>query len=160
MKSLFSSWHRPLALGALLAACGTAAAQEARTYTRKGSYEDVRFELNAAIIAKGLKIEQTGDVAGMLERTGPDVGSTKPVYSKAEFMTFCSAVLSRRAMEADPANIASCPYVVFVYEAAGRPGEVVAGYRRPIAGTGTSASRETQAAIEALLDGIVREAIR
>ena len=153
-----------LALGLHLGwacAAGSARAQELRTYTKAAAYDDVRFELNEAIIGKGLNIEQTGDIAQMLERTGPDVGSTKPIYKHAGFFSFCSARLSRRMMEADPANIALCPYVVFIYEAVGKPGEVVVGYRRPVAPAGApEPSREALAAVDALLDGIAREATR
>lgn len=134
-------------------------AQELRTYTKAAAYDDVRFDLNEAIVGKGLNIEQIGNIAQMLERTGADVGSTKPVYKHAEFFSFCSARLSRRMMEADPANIALCPYVVFIYEAVGKPGEIVVGYRRP-AGGNAEASREALAAVDALLDGIAREATK
>jgi hypothetical protein len=63
-------------------------------------------------------------------------------------------------MEADPANIAFCPYVIFIYEAADRPGETVVGYRRPQAAAGSEASRKALADIDALLDGIVRDAVK
>lgn len=151
-----------LALGLLTQVLVTpAGAQEQRTYTKSATYDDVRFELNEAIVGKGLKIEQIGNIAQMLERTGPDVGSTKPVYKHAEFFSFCSAALSRRMMEADPANVAHCPYVIFVYEAVGKPGEIVVGYRRPAAPAGAApASRDALAAVDALLDGIAREATR
>lgn len=153
-----------LALGLLFAstfAVEPAWAQELRTYAKAGAYDDVRFELNSAIIGKGLNIEQTGNIAHMLERTGADVGSTKPVYKHAEFFSFCSARLSRRMMEADPANVAFCPYVIYIYEAVGKPGQIVVGYRRPVVTpAGNEASREALAAVDALLDGIAREATR
>jgi hypothetical protein len=136
---------------------GPALAQELRSYSKAAPYADVKFELDAAIVGKGLNIEQTGGIGRMLERTGPDVGSTTPIYKNAEFITFCSARLSRRMMEADPANIGFCPYVIFIYEAVGKPGETVVGYRRPPV-TGNEASRKALADIDALLDSIVREA--
>ena len=95
----------------------------------------------------------------MLERTGADVGSSKPVYRQAEYFTFCSAKLSRSMMEADPANIGFCPYVVFIYETAAAPGTISVGYRRPPA-QGSDASRAALADIDALLDGIVKEAVK
>ena len=76
-----------------------------------------------------------------------------------EFLTFCSAKLSRAMMEADLANVGFCPYVVFVYEAAGKPGETVVGYRRP-AITGNDASKAALAEIDKLLDGIVKDAVK
>ncbi|HZT48206.1 MAG TPA: DUF302 domain-containing protein, partial [Hyphomicrobiaceae bacterium] len=78
----------------------------------------------------------------------------------AEFVTFCSAKLSRAMMEADPANIAYCPYVIFIYEAADRPGETVVGYRRPRPAGSDEASRKALADIDALLDGIVSDAVK
>ena len=149
-----------LALVALLAACPPSAlAQELKTYGKKGSYEDVKFELNDAIIRRGLAIDYTGHINKMLERTGADVGSTKKIYANAEFFMFCSAKLSRDMIEADPANLGYCPYVIFLYEVADKPGEIVVGYRRPLA-KGDTASQKALAAIDALLDGIVKEAAK
>lgn len=146
-----------LALPLTFAAQPCAHAQELRAYTKAAPYDDVKFELNNAIVGKGLVIETTGAIGRMLERTGADVGSTKPIYKEAEYMTFCSAVFSRRMMEADPANVGFCPYVVFIYERADKPGETVVGYRRPPQ-TGNEASRAAFAEIDKLLDDIVRAA--
>jgi len=93
----------------------------------------------------------------MLKRTAGDVGATKALYANAETVQFCSAVLSRKMMEADTANIAYCPYVIFYYELADQPGTVYAGHRH----LGPGASAESTAAIgviNKLLDDIVREA--
>jgi hypothetical protein len=138
---------------------GTAAAEEIRTYTRRAAYDDVKFELTNAVIGRGLTIDYTGHIGRMLERTGADVGSSKPLYRAAEFLTFCSAKLSRAMMEADLANVGFCPYVVFLYEAADKPGEIVVGYRRPQP-SGNEASRKALAEIDALLDGIVKDAVK
>jgi len=148
-----------LMLGVVLASTLSAMAQDLKTYSKKGSYEDVKFELNDAVIRHGLAIDYTGHINQMLERTGADVGSTKRVYANAEFFLFCSAKLSRAMIEADPANVGYCPYVVFIYEAADTPGEIVIGYRRPTA-AGNDASRKALAAIDALLDGIVKDAVK
>jgi hypothetical protein len=134
-------------------ACG---AQDVRSYTAKAPFDDVKFELSNAIIARGFNIDYTGNIGRMLERTGPDVGSVRPLYAKAEFMTFCSAKLSRAMIEADLANIGFCPYVVFIYEAVGKPEETVVGYRRPAQNAASPALAE----IDALLDAIVREAVK
>jgi len=149
-----------LALAAMMVvAAGSAAAQEIRTYSKKADYDDVRFELTNAIINRGLVIDSTGQIGEMLERTGADVGSDKPIYKAAEFFTFCSAKLSRQMMEADPRNIAFCPYVMFIYESVGEPGVVVVGYRRP-SGSGSSETQAALAEIDSLLDGIAREAVQ
>ena len=136
------------------------AAQTIGTYSKTAPYEDVKFELNDAIIRRGLVVDHTGQIGTMLERTGPDVGSTKLLYTRAEFFTFCSAKFSRAMMEADLANIAFCPYVVFIYEAANKPGETVVGYRKPLLASGGEASKKALADIDALLDGIVKDAVK
>lgn len=152
--------HRACALLAAVVFLTTAPAfaQEVRTYDTKAEYDDVRFELENAIVDRGLVIDSRGDIAGMLKRTGADVGSDTPIYKAAEFFTFCSATLSRQMMEADATNIAFCPYVMFLYESVGEPGVVVVGYRRPP----SSGSPETKAAlaeVDALLDGIAKDAL-
>ena len=133
-------------------------AAESVTYTRKGtSYADVRLDVENAIIAAGVKIDYTGNIAAMLTRTGPDVGSNQPVYKNAEFFTFCSAKLSRQMMEADAANMAHCPYIVFVYERAATVNEVVVGYRKlEPKGRG----RKALEAVNAMLDKIARTATK
>lgn len=143
--------------GALLVAL-SAAASEVRTVTRPGSFDDARFELNNAIVDKGLKIDYHGKLGDMLDRTGADVGSTKPIYKAAEFFTFCSAKLSRTMMEADAAHIAFCPFVIFLYERADKAGEVVIGYRRPVAAGGSAATGKALAEIDALLADIIKAA--
>ena len=120
-----------LAAGLAMSFAGAAAAADGVTYTRKGaSYEDVRLDLENAIISEGVKIDYTGNIGRMLERTGADVGSNQPIYKNAEFFTFCSAKLSRAMMEADASNMAQCPYVVFIYQRAATVNEVTVGYRK------------------------------
>jgi uncharacterized protein (DUF302 family) len=130
-----------------------------KVYSKKGSYEDVKFELQNAIVSRGLVVDFNGNVGGMLERTGADVGSTTPIYKQAEYFTFCSAKLSRATMEADAANIGYCPYVIFVYETAAAPGTVHVGYRPPEP-HGSDASRAALAEVKHLLDGITQQAVK
>lgn len=148
-----------LAAGLSLTTASFLAAQDLKTVIRKGSFDDVKFELTNAVVDRGLVIDHTGQIGDMLARTGADVGSAKPIYMHAEFMTFCSAKLSRQMMEADAANIAFCPYVVFIYETVAAPGEIVVGYRSP-APRGNDASRAALAEIDKLLDGIISDAIK
>ena len=152
------TWRFAVCLCAWALFAGVAAAQEVRSYTSKAGFDEVQFELSNAIIARGLTVDYTGNIGGMLERTGPDVGSVKPLYRKAEFVLFCSAKLSRAMMEADLGNIGFCPFVIFIYVPAARPGETVVGYRRPI--SGAAAASPVLAEIDALLDGIVKDAVR
>jgi hypothetical protein len=136
-----------------------ASAQDIRSYAKNAAYDDVKFELTNAIINRGLTIDYTGQIGRMLERTGADVGSTKPLYKQAEFFSFCSAKLSRAMMEAELSNVGFCPYVIFMYEAAGKPGLTTVGYRR-LPPTGSDASKKALAEIDALLDGIVKDAVK
>ncbi|MEO0818816.1 MAG: DUF302 domain-containing protein [Pseudomonadota bacterium] len=118
------------------------------TYPVDGSFEDGAFGVESAITDRGLVIDAVSHVGAMLNRTGSDVGSTVPLFAEADIYLFCSAVLSRRVMEADPNNIAHCPYGIILREMP--DGRVEVGYRRMPDG----AMQE----VEALLDDIAREA--
>jgi uncharacterized protein (DUF302 family) len=128
-------------------------------YSGKAKFDDVRDDLKAAIEGKGLLVEYVSFVNRMLERTGKDVGSTRKIYADAQAFVFCSAALSRRAMEADPLNAALCPYSLMVYATAQDPGTVHVAYRRPWRPDGSAASKAALKEVEALLDGIAREAL-
>lgn len=122
---------------------------------KKAAFEDVMQDLQDAIINKGFVIDYIGNVDDMLKRTGGAVGGESP-YIAAKYLHFCSAQLTHGAVEADPLNLAVCPYVVFVYEAKADPGTVVVGYRDFPEGS-NDASKSAIAAIVKLLDGIVAE---
>ncbi|MCP4820439.1 MAG: DUF302 domain-containing protein, partial [Shimia sp.] len=102
---------------ALPLVCATAlAADEAITVPFDGSFDDATFAVESAIVGKGLVIDYVSHVGEMLNRTGGDVGSDKEIFKAADIFLFCSAVVSRQVMEADPMNIAHCPYGIFVAE--------------------------------------------
>lgn len=144
----------------LCIAAGTALAQPVVSYARAGAkFDDVRDDLRQAIESHGLVIDYQAQIGKMLERTGADVGSTKRVYVDAQSLQFCSAKLSRQAMEADPANVVLCPYSLVVYATAAQPDRVVVAYRRPVPAGGAAASRAAVKQVEALLDAIAREAV-
>jgi len=127
---------------------GLAMAQEAVTYNFAGSFEDAAFGVESAIVGEGLVIDYVSHVGEMLNRTGADVGSDKVIFEKADIFVFCSAVLSRKMMEADPMNIAHCPYGVFVAQ----QGEAVTvGYRTYPDGP--------MQEVQALLDSIAKSAV-
>ena len=126
---------------------------------RNAKFEDVRDELKLAIESKGLVIDYESFVNRMLERTGKDVGSARKLYTDAQAFVFCSAVLSRKTMEADPANMALCPYSIVVYERVSEPGTVRVAYRRPWRPDGSAASKAALKEVEALLDAIARAAL-
>lgn len=139
---------RPLVLATLCALATPAlAADPAITYPFDGSFEDAAFGVETAIVGRGLVIDYVSHTGEMLERTRADVGSDVVLFGQADVFLFCSASLSRAVMEADPMNIAHCPYGIFVAE---RDGQVMIGYRPYPEG-------EMQQ-VQALLDEIAREA--
>jgi len=129
------------------------------TYSKRAKFDDVRDDLKLAIEGKGLVVDYQSFVGRMLERTGRDVGSARKLYADAQAFVFCSAVLSHKTMEADPANAALCPYSIMVYATAQDPGTVHVAYRRPWRPDGSAASRAALQEVERLLDGIAREAL-
>jgi len=129
------------------------------TYSKQAKFDEVRDDLKLAIEDRGLVIDYQSFVNRMLERTGKDVGSARKLYADAQALVFCSAALSRKAMEADPANMALCPYSITVYATADEPEKVYVSYRRVWRPDGSAASRAALKEVDALLDGIAREAV-
>ena len=124
------------------------AGEVATTYPFEGDFADAVFSVESAIIDRGLVIDYVSRVGDMLNRTGADVGSDQKIFDAANTYLFCSAVLSRKVMEADPMNIAHCPYGVFVTD---QDGEVAVGYRNLPEGS--------MQEVQALLDEIAKEAV-
>ena len=154
--------RRALVFAVLTAFCSLALAADPQpvvTYSKKAKFEDVRDDLKTAIEGKGLVIDYQSFINKMIERTGADVGSTRKIYTDAQSFVFCSAALSRKTMEADPANVAMCPYAITVYATAQAPDRVVVAYRRPWRPDGSAASKAALKEVEALLDGIARAAV-
>ena len=137
-----------IALGfALATIAGAATAGEAITYGFDGSFDDATFAVESAIVGQGLVIDYVSHVGDMLNRTGADVGSNVKIYDNARIFLFCSAVVSREVMEADPGNIVHCPYSIYVAE---REGQVTLGHRDFPDGPMDK--------VEGLLAGIAKEA--
>lgn len=148
MKHLFAA----ALAGSLIASLGGVQADElVTTYDTEADFADVVADVQDAIVNRGYVVDYTGNIGEMLKRTAGDVGASKPLYKNAQFMQFCSAVVSRSVMEEDIGNIAYCPYIVFAYEAEAMPGRVVVGYRRLPAGNGRDQ-------VNKLLDEIAQEA--
>lgn len=129
-----------------------------KTYVSTGSFGEVRDNLELAITGRGIVINNVSHIGNMLSRTGKDVGATVEVYEKAEALEFCSAVLSRKMMEADRHNIVFCPYIISVYSLPGEQDRVYLSYRRPTL-VGNQASRQSLQEVEQLLDEIIDESI-
>lgn len=87
-----------------------ASAQDSVVTPYDGSFEDALFGLETAIIDRGLKVDHISHVGDMLNRTGADLGTTTPLFERADIYLFCSATLSREMMEADLMNVVHCPY--------------------------------------------------
>ncbi len=141
MKNMF------IAAVAALGFATTAVADQAITYDFDGSFDDATFGVESAIVDRGLVIDYVSHVGEMLNRTGADVGSDTKIFEAADVFLFCSAVLSRKVMEADPMNITHCPYGIFVADQAGK---ISIGYRALPEGPMQD--------VQALLDEIAREA--
>lgn len=148
-----------LTLSALIAPAYAADPHPVVTYSTTAKFDDVRDDLKAAIEARGLVIDYQSQINRMLERTAKDVGSTRKLYADAQAFVFCSATLSRKTMEADPANVSMCPYSMVVYATAQEPQRVYVSYKRPWRPDGSAASRDALKDVETLLDGIAREAL-
>jgi uncharacterized protein (DUF302 family) len=142
-----------------IATLPSAGAQVGPPVVKVAPFDDVRFELSNAITTRGLAVHSEGNLGKMLDRTGADVGSTKPIYRAAEFIEVCSAKYARLMFEADPTLIGNCPFLFFIYERADRPGEVVVGFRR-LQNSATPEGQKAVADTEAMLHGIVRDAVK
>lgn len=127
-------------------------------FSTKGSFQDVKDNIEFAITNRGMVINTTSHVGEMLERTGKDLGATKQIFSQAEGLEFCSATVSRRMMEADPRNIVFCPYIIYIYVLPKEPGKVYVAYRKPQP-VGSADSRNALKAVDKLLYDIIQEAL-
>lgn len=115
-----------LALALSLGIAAQANAGEAILYDYDGTFEDATFAVEDAIVSKGLVIDYRSHTGAMLERTRETVGSDIVLFDNADIFLFCSAVVSRKVMEADPMNIVHCPFSIFVTDQAGK---VTIGHR-------------------------------
>jgi uncharacterized protein (DUF302 family) len=152
-----SAWALFLLLGAMP---GAVVAQPVVTHARTDvRFEDVRDDLKAAIEARGFVVDYQARIGAMLERTGKDLGTERPLYADAHSLQFCSAQLSRKMMEADPANVVMCPFTLVVYATAANPSRVYVSYRRALRHGGSPASRAALHQVDVLLDELAREAL-
>lgn len=129
-----------------------------KIYTTKGDFDSVRDSLVTAVEGRGLKINHINHISEMLDRTGKDLGTTQQIYLNAEQIEFCSAVLSRKMMAANPANILMCPYSIAVYNLPAQPNTIYVAYRIPAA-VNDKASAAVFLEVEKLLNDIIQEGI-
>lgn len=128
-----------------------------RVYSVQGDFETYRSGLEMAITNRGIVVNNVAHIAAMLQRTAADVGGDA-IYREGQAYEFCSAVISRRTMEADVHNIVFCPYIVAVYVTEAEPGTVYVAYRRPVP-VGDEASKASLQAVEGLLEAITQETL-
>jgi len=134
-----------------------AASPEIVVRSVKGEFKEVKERVLHAIENRGLVLNYTARIGAMLERTGKDIGAARRVYGDAELLEFCSAKASRDTMEADPRNIAFCPYGIAIYTLPKEKGRVYVAYRRTDA---SGPSARSLAAVDKLLADIVAEALK
>jgi len=126
-------------------------------YAVKGDYDDVWDDLKMALGDRGLVISTISHVGEMIDRTGRALGRTRPIFDKANVMSFCSAVISRNMLEQNPHLIAFCPYEIAVYSIAGAPGTIYLSYRH--IDWREPQDRPVLDAVEGLLSGIVKDVV-
>lgn len=131
--------------------------RDSKIYTTKANFESVRDALVTAVEGRGLKINHINHISDMLDRTGKDLGATEHIYLNAEQIEFCSAVLSRKMMAADPRNIVVCPYSIAVYNLPAQPDKIYVLFRKPPAVK--SSSKAIFSEVEQLLNDIILEGI-
>jgi uncharacterized protein (DUF302 family) len=124
----------------------------------EGKFEDVRERVVFAVQGQGLVVDHTSRVGNMLARTGKDLGETTRVFGDAEVLEFCSALVSRRMVEADPRLLAFCPYGIAVYTLPGEPETTYVSYRRLVTNLVLPEQKAVLQRVESLLETIVDEA--
>ena len=109
---------------------GTQAADRGyAVYQSDSTFEDVLDGLKAAILERGMYINNVMDMGEMLARTGKDLGMEDRIYGQARTVEFCSAVLSREMTLEDPARIVNCPFIVSVYTLPDKTGITFVAHR-------------------------------
>ena len=149
-----------LLLGSLVSASQAQSERDEymRLFSIEGNYEDVREDLELAITDRGMIINNVSHIGKMLARTGKAVGASKQIFIEAEALEFCSSVISRKMMEADPHNIVFCPYIISLYTLPGEKNRVYVAYRRPLP-VGSPASKQALQRVEKLLQSIVDDVL-
>ena len=141
--------------GSLLASEPASESSPVKVFTSEEGFEDVVENIKMAIVDQGLLVSGTLHVSDMLNRTGPDLGYSQ-VFSRAESVEFCSALMSHKMSQAAAENITICPFTIAVYVKQQEPEQVYVAYRLPqLMGNGAEA---TQAIID-LLEEIIEESI-
>ena len=124
----------------------------------EGDFEDIRDRVAFAVESQGLVVDHTANVGEMLKRTGKDLDEDGQIFGRAEVLEFCSALVSRRMVQADPQLLAFCPYGIAVYTLPGDPLTTYVSYRRMVTDVATPTQKAVLRRVESLLAAIVEEA--
>ena len=111
-------------------------------------FDTIKEYIEEGITNQGLVVAHSSDVGGMLQRTGKDLvtrvqdiahtmiskakgtvgvaDNREPTvvaatFVRSEVIEFCSAKLSRKMTDADPANVIFCPYSIAIYTTTKNP---------------------------------------
>ncbi len=147
-----------IAFGLFAAVCNATAQDIVVVRAINGGFEEIRDRVVFAVESQGLVVDHASKVGAMLERTGQDLGATAKIFGDAEVLEFCSAVISRRMVEADPQLLAFCPYRIAVYTLPGQPNTTYVSYARLVTSLGTPDQKAALERVEALLETILEEA--
>ena len=126
--------------------------------TIDGSFDEIRDRVVFAVESQGLVVDHASKVGDMLARTGKDLGEAQQVFDRAEVLEFCSALVSRRMVQADPQLLAFCPYGIAVYTLPGDALTTYVSYRRMVTSVATPVQKSVLERVESLLEAIVEEA--
>lgn len=135
----------------LLAGLGSVGADSPyKVYKSESSFDDVLQALTMAIEEKGMYINNVMHMGEMLERTGKDLGAEELLYTKAESIEFCSAVLSRRMTGDNPHRIVNCPFIISVYVLPAEPDTTYIVHRDLLMGDDSPVMKDVAAMLESL----------
>ena len=73
-------------------------------------FGDASLAVEGPIVERGLVTNFVSHVGKMVYRTGADGDSGTRLLDVANIFLFCSAIVSRKVMEAEATNIQHCPY--------------------------------------------------
>jgi len=126
------------------------------SYKIEDSFENVKLDIEAAVAAQGIKINNISYIGKMLKRTAKDLGATQEIFHDAVAIEFCSATVSRNMMQTNPHNIIFCPYIIYIYALPLKPDTVYVAYRR-LDTSPTKDSNTVLNEVEKLLEDIISE---
>ena len=125
-------------------------------YQAEDDFDMLKEGVEVAITNLGLRVSGTLHVSEMLNRTGKDLGFEKKIYTKAESVEFCSAMISHKMTQTNPLNLGICPFTIALFIKPAEPETVYVSFRK-IFLAGDNPALVTE--IENMLHGIVREAL-